>query len=710
MKSVNDIFLRRKNKVCLPYTPNMEQQIPDNYLVAMLKNIAGLGYMFTERLIEQLKCLPVEFVENFYLETMTTLKEMKGVKTYEPMYPNFPKQVAEAHEIELFLNAIIHYWTLARPAYEKDERLPLFENTPVVAIGRGTEDEFLKIFKNVMSSNSSISATDRKDLAWLFENNLTFIAPWVPEVMPNKEVLAYTAGLVAKHDPKNKSGIMGRMFKTATDVLRLLTALSDGDVSLAENTKFRKFSRPERRMVMALLNQFPTQDRTENMQQYRERWLRVGEIVHPGEYQAIYPSAFNSFVVLRSTAKVETFNSKLEAHVQNKNYPKAMELLTKRPGIFARRLDEMFRTFPDNLELTLEHFGSIAHKVSTPVLVQLISHMKGRANTPDLRVFMPKGSVSKVQIHDNKFPNLPPGLTAQVLFTCEDALRKKFANLSEMGNVYLDRSLGDFTIPFGQRSASEALRVIPKGSRTALVDKDTIRMFIWWKDQPTSRVDIDLSSISYGSDWQDLGHISYTRLRDGKANFYHSGDLTRAPGPEGACEFIDIDIPDGLKAGIRYVLMNVYSYTHQPFNEVECLAGWMSRDSVNSGEIFDPKTVEHRFTLSASTKTAVPVLFDLIERKAIWLDLALTPRLRMGGNNVESNKTNLIRMAKATVERSYYNLGELFTQHVRARNGIFVDKPEDADIVLTSGDYTPTKEQRVVTPFDTEVILAEFLQ
>ena len=43
------------------------------------------------------------------------------------MYPNFPQQVADASDAELFINAVIHYismgsWT---PEYEKAPRLSL---------------------------------------------------------------------------------------------------------------------------------------------------------------------------------------------------------------------------------------------------------------------------------------------------------------------------------------------------------------------------------------------------------------------------------------------------------------------------------------------------------------------------------------------------------------------------------------------------------
>jgi hypothetical protein len=55
-------------------------------------------------------------------------------------------------------------------------------------------------------------------------------------------------------------------------------------------------------------------------------------------------------------------------------------------------------------------------------------------------------------------------------------------------------------------------------------------------------------------------------------------------------------------------------------------------------------------------------------------------------------------------------LHELFKLHTRARKGKFVETPEEADVVFTASDYKSENKQTVVTPYDTEVIAAEFLQ
>ena len=95
--------------------------------------------------------------------------------------------------------------------------------------------------------------------------------------------------------------------KTATDVLRLSVAMSDGDVSLGDKTHFKKFSRPERKMILGMLDTIDTP--LEDMKRHRTKWLRLGEKLHPGEYKNRFTNASHIFHILRNRPEtIETFN------------------------------------------------------------------------------------------------------------------------------------------------------------------------------------------------------------------------------------------------------------------------------------------------------------------------------------------------------------------------------------------------------------------
>ena len=202
-----------------------------------------------------------------------------------------------------------------------------------------------------------------------------------------------------------------------------------------------------------------------------------------------------------------------------------------------------------------------------------------------------------------------------------------------------------------------------------------------------------MSALALDTDSGFKTTIAYYNLKD--IGGYHSGDITSAP--DGASEFIDIEISKFLKSGIRYVLMSVNSYTNQPYCDLPiCFAGFMIRQFPNSGEIYEPLTVENKFDLTANTRIAIPIIIDLYERKVIWTDLSL-----MGdpstNNNVHNNLSSVTIINKSMTTLTKPNLFDLFKLHIAARgertfdikeaNTIFaIDngiKPSDIDILVS---------------------------
>ena len=110
MKEMNTMYLRRRNKMIVSFNDKDSEKVSEQIIATSLVNLESYGYTFSEKLIEELKLLSVEQYIDFYNMTISIIKELVGVdKVTEPMYPNFPQQVMEMDEVELYLNAIIHY-------------------------------------------------------------------------------------------------------------------------------------------------------------------------------------------------------------------------------------------------------------------------------------------------------------------------------------------------------------------------------------------------------------------------------------------------------------------------------------------------------------------------------------------------------------------------------------------------------------------------
>lgn len=690
------IYVRHRGQVAVP--PGDGGAHPQ-YLSSLLKNLESLGFTCSASLIDHLRACSVEQLERLAGELIPALRQLIGANVvYRPMYPDFPAQVMEASLAELYLNAILHYLTLGRPAYETQPRSLLLDRIDLRVIELGDDAGFRAICTRLLASKSALSPADRADLAWFFQTYGDQVIPLIPREVPLRENVALLATLLLRHTTQGTE-VLRRYVKTATDVLRLAVALSDGDVSLATATKLRRFTRPERRLLMELLEGCGSP--IEDMLRYSEPWKRLGERLHPGEYQSRFPRGMAAFDIIRNDRPFPTFRSRVEGTISASLLDDTIALLRERPGELARRLDHLLRlaSQPGDIVAT---FGAVAAQVSTPVLLQALAHFIHRPEARPLRTFFPKGEVAKAQVIANTLPSLDAELCADVVAICRETLINRFRARQPLGRVYVDEELRNYPVPFAQRSASKALRTIPRGSRLPLGTGGTVRFFLWWKEgeiggQPTGQVDIDLSAVLYDASWRYLEHISYTNLKSERYRAAHSGDIVTAP--HGACEFIDLDIESVVRYGGRYVVVALNSFSGQPYcNLPECYAGWMSRQVPQSGEVFEPQTVQQKIDVAANTRICIPVVLDLVARQVIWADLALRRNPRWY-TNVEGNQKGMLLMGQAMTTLVKPDLYELFTLHAAARGSPALR--ETAQVVFAP-DGT-------VTPFDLGVILADYL-
>lgn len=694
----NAIYLRRRSKVVIHPTREGDA-LSLRYVASVVKNIEPLGYTFSPRLIEACSGLTLTALTAFYEELAATLQRLRGAhREFKPMYPNFPAQVMEMSESELYINAILHYWTDGRylPPSEVKERLPLLGNVELTPIDRGDATEFASLFTAIAGMNTSLSEQDKEDLTWFVSAYGDEIGPLLPDAIPQKENMAFLAGLLLKHTTRERAvESVGAFCRTATDVLRLAVALSGGDVSLAKAGKFRNFTRSERGPLLALLDRLPDHNATEDMLRWKGRWIRLGEKLHPGEYQAKYPRAARAFQVLRNDEPFATFNGQVEKALEERDVLTALARLTTRPGDFARRLDHLLRldTTAEAQGAALTAFAGAAPRVSTPVLLQARHHFATRTNDMALRVFLPKGSVTKAQGVWGQIPELSRAVCDRVVSICEEALTERFATLSPLGRVYVDPRLSDYVLPFALRSASKSLRTLVRGSRLPLPDCTVLRFFVWWKNG-TGRTDIDLSAVLFDAQFIYVDVLSYYNLKS--FGGVHSGDIVDAP--EGACEFIDVTLEKVRKEGARYIVMSLNSYSQQPFVELpECFAGWMVRQKPQRGKVFDARTVQDRLDITGDTRISLPLIIDVEQSKVIWADLALKNQPDWE-NNVEANQSGIQLMLRAVAELSKPNLHDLLSLHAGAR-GERVTDPQDADTVFSVENGTPFRLEEIAAQY-----------
>jgi len=121
-----------------------------------------------------------------------------------------------------------------------------------------------------------------------------------------------------------------------------------------------------------------------------------------------------------------------------------------------------------------------------------------------------------------------------------EALAKLFGSLPSLGKVWIDERLKDVVLPSSMRNMNKGLVTLTRGTRIPFrAEAGTVRAFVHWYDQH-GQEDIDLSAGYFDEGFVQIGHVSYTLLKDVNLGSCHSGDIRHR---RGSCaEYIDIDI------------------------------------------------------------------------------------------------------------------------------------------------------------------------
>lgn len=704
----NLILMRRRNKILLTEGTREKEttNLSERQIATILKNLEAYGYTISKNIYKVLRTYTEKELMSFYRNITDIIENLTGGNVfYQPMYPNFPMEVMEKEDSELYINAFIHYLFNGKllPNINKNKRLPLFDEVKIKVIDLAEQDELISIMRNIMESKTSISEMDKADLAWFFENYKANI--YMPDNIPLKENAAYICKLYLENTSKPDYKVIHKYIRTATDVLRLATAMSNGDISLSGNTKFISFSRSIRRLFLSILNN--ANNLEEDMKHYKNKWIKLGERLHPSEYTR-YAKTAEAFRKIRNDEKIETFGGKLEGFLISGDYYSALAMLKTRAGEFARKLDYLLRTVNDK-NLVINSFLQISNSISTTVLLQVKNHFEHRNDDNPYRVFFPKGNLANAKLIENNLPKIPEKYCNAIVKICENTLIAKYQKRDFLGSVYLSEDFKNYYVPFSQRSASNSLKTVVRGSKLPLnINTNTIRAFVHWHNMnDAGRVDIDLSAVLYDENWNYIEHISYTNLRSDKYKACHSGDITDAP--NGACEFIDFDLQSIKQYGGRYIVFTVNNYTGQIYSKVpECFMGWMEREKPNSGEIFEVATVKNKIDLTANTMISIPMIIDVAESKIIWTDVALkeNPNYHI---NIENNQGGIIATCMALTNMRKTTLYDLIALHIKAR-GLRVTDPEDANIVFDLVNPETKKEDTTyIDPFMLDVFMSEYL-
>ncbi|MDQ1072658.1 hypothetical protein [Streptomyces canus] len=634
--------------------------------------LMSVGFKLSADALRHLSGLSEATVVDTAVGTLATVREMAGDHVRHNVYfKDFPANVPDTFEFWMrcvrealddgkaragvlaqLRNGVINLLTL--PSYGTyqhtyDEMLAAHDELTtavgdrltVLHLGGALDDEVTALYLALAGSTTPLGDEHLADLKVLAEHCAD--GPQ-PDEIPVRENRAFV------NEARLKAG-SGLLLDTVTDVLRLACALSDGDVSLQEPTRFRALSRPARRALLAGLDSVvaAAPAKLADVLAHREAFKRLGERLHPHEYPQ-WPRAAEVFAVARGEMKAYTFDARIEALLGADDVTGAAELLRSAPGRLFRALDRLLRTArtQEERDAVVAAVEQTASEVSGRVVLSVREYLQNRAaETGRKRVFINR--LGRAHVADDTRAAVPEADRERLIAALDAEIGRR---LPSPERLLVGPDVLGVALPLSGRATSAGLGVLPRGS-VSPVDGELLRFFVYWK-QKQRVTDYDLSALLLDAQYDTLSWLSYTNLSEMEGE--HSGDITNAP--DGASEFINLRL--GAVRG-TYIVPQVNIFSGEQFEEAEeSFFGFMLREAEQKGQPFEARTVRMKSELRGPGRVALPLAFRRADDgswHAKWLHLYL--KGRPAYNRVEGNQASVATLLRAIVEREQLTVGYL---------------------------------------------------
>ena len=270
---------------------------------------------------------------------------------------------------------------------------------------------------------------------------------------------------------------------------------------------------------------------------------------------------------------------------------------------------------------------------------------------------------------------------------------------NKLGKVYIDASFKNMALPIFQSTGSYDFGTLPTGSVMQLPTDKKLRLFTYWEKVD----DIDLSILGLDESgkqvvefsWRTFGRYHSAQYYQREFGIIFSGDQTS--GYNGGSEYYDIDLElfEHIYPNVKYLIVDNNVFSGVTFDKVICKAGYMVRDKLDSGEVYEPKTVQTAFNIKCASTYAHLFGIDIARKQLVWLDIS-----KESNSIVAATESNayLLKYFGLTDILNVAKLFELTATEV-------VDNVEDADVIVSDEPVELKENQIQITSRDQEKIM-----
>ena len=698
--SINSIALRHFNGIYIAKNTddNINETLSIEEFATLIKKFEGYGYIFSKELAIAISKEERNTIIDKLKSVIKVIEDFKSDKNYTVFYKNFPDEVINMNEIDLYINQILHYWLGYLPSNNENIIKEDVEPSKLVKARELNliDDEMIeKLFVDLLSSNVTLSEQYLDDVCVLTNNKSIKELEKYMEYIQMKETLTAVSSYILK-----KEGVLIGNFKTTTDILRLIAKIS-GDELNNKHIHFAYFSRTELSQLMTKLENL--QNPMPDIKRYSKPWHTFFKLYAKKINFNKYPKVRKAVDMLFGDISYMTERGKINEQINRLPAMSEEELdnfvkeYTVFYGDYIRGILSLLNKAKENqYEKLLLGLENCVTKVNTRILFQLydrVINLQEKDKTVP-RLVNSKGKWRKLR----ESISLSDELLNRVLQIVEDGIKTQLKEKENLGKVYIDKSYKDIMLTTSEKDSNVSLRPMTRGSRIAFnPNAEVLRFFVAWKnlDEKTlkeltpmySRVDVDLSALSFDKDFKFKRVVAYYNQKE--MGFAFSGDITDAP--EGALEYIDIlDLEKLKKKGDRYILMQIRSYNGYTFEEINSVyAGVME---LTSNEAKEKKNmystaITQGFQIMSPQITTNTILVDLVKFEYVWLDM------NMANYKVDTFQNSLTYeeipylndLLKYFMKKQYVTMYDLLKLNADVR-GMLVENKKEADIIFEKVD------------------------
>ena len=713
--SINSIAIRHLNGIHIAKntTNNVNETLSIEELATLIKKFEGYGYIFSKELAIAISKEERNTIIDKLKSVIKVIEDFKSDKNYTVFYKNFPDEVINMNEIDLYINQILHYWIGYLPSNSENIIKEDVEPSKLVKARELNliDDEMIeKLFIDLLSSNVTLSEQYLDDVCVLTNNKSIKELEKYMECIQMKETLTTVSSYILK-----KEGVLIGNFKTATDILRLIAKISDVELN-NKHIHFAYFSRTELSQLMTKLENL--QNPMPDIKRYSKPWHTFFKLYAKKINFNKYPKVRNAVDMLFGDISYMTERGKINEKIKRLPIMSEEELdnfvkeYTVFYGDYVREILSLLNKAKENqYEKLLLGLENCVTKVNTRILFQLydrIINLKAKDKTVP-RLVNSKGKWRRLK----ESISLSDELLNRVLQIVEDGIKTQLKEKENLGKVFIDEDYKNIMLTTSEKDSNVSLRPMTRGSRIKFnPNAEVLRFFVAWKnldektlkelntaysklDEKTlkeltpmySRVDVDLSALTFNENLEFNDVVAYYNQK--KSGFAFSGDITNAP--EGALEYIDVfDLERLKKKGNRYILMQIRSYNGYTFEEINSVyAGVMELTSIEAKEKKNmySTAITEGFQIVSSERTTNTILVDLKKFEYIWLDMNMDGyRLDVFQNALNCEEIPYLNdMLRYFSRKQYITMYDLLKLNADVRGVLTKDKKE-ADVIFEKVD------------------------